>query len=38
MKRDLTALLAAADCAKVEVFREFLKHSARVVFAIEKYS
>ena len=38
MKRDLRALLAAADCGNVEGFCKFPKHSDHVVFAIEKYS
>jgi hypothetical protein len=37
-KCDLTTLLAAADRGNVEVFRQFLKHSACLVFAIEKCS
>jgi hypothetical protein len=37
-KCELTAILAAADSDRVEVFREFLKLRACVVIAIEKYS
>jgi hypothetical protein len=35
-KCDLTALPAAADSGQVEVFCEFLKHSACVVTAIKE--
>jgi hypothetical protein len=37
-KRDLTALLAAADSGNVDVSSEFLKHSACVVIVIKKCS
>jgi hypothetical protein len=36
-KRDLTALLAAADSGHVEVFRELLKHGNCVVISIKKF-
>jgi hypothetical protein len=37
-KRDLTALLAAADSGHVEVLCELLKHLVCVVIVITKYS